>query len=75
MQAPTEQNGSSQDAPRFSLIDSGHYAVACSASASNDLALAQHASRDLYIHKSALGPLPAMIHHNQPAPWMSALSL
>ena len=53
--------GSAQDAPRFSLIDGGHYAVPCGASASNNLALAQHASRDLYIQKGELGPLPAMM--------------
>ena len=73
MQTPPEQNESGQDAPRFSLIDGSHHAVACGASASNDLALAQHASRDLYIQKGALGPFPGMMPLKKPGPWMSAL--
>jgi len=53
MQARLTEEGEDEETVRFSLIDGSHHAAVNSHMHSNDFALAQHASRKLYVQRGA----------------------
>ena len=53
MQAQLTEEGEDEETVRFSLIDGSHHAAVKSQMRSDDFALAQHASKELYVQRGA----------------------